>query len=246
MPPWSRPTSRTPAAASSARAGEQLIVRAVSRVRTAAEISALPVKFAGAVHPLTIGDLADVGIGTNVRTGAATENGEEALIGTALMVAGENSRTVAHRVGAKLAAIQAQLPAGFVLRPQYNRADLVDATVGTVEKNLFEGAVLVVAVLFVLLGNWRAALIVTAAIPLAFLFAITGMARFGISGQPDEPRRDRLRPHHRRGRWLSSKTSCAGSAHSSANSAACSRARNVTPPCSRPAGRLAVRCSSAC
>ncbi len=164
------------------RAGEQLIVRAVSRVQTAAEIAALPVKFAGAVRPLTVGDLADVGIGTNVRTGAAIENGEEALIGTALMVAGENSRTVAHRVGAKLASIQTHLPAGIVLRPQYNRADLVDATIRTVETNLFEGAVLVIAVLFALLGNWRAALIVTAAIPLAFLFAITGMARFGISG----------------------------------------------------------------
>jgi cobalt-zinc-cadmium resistance protein CzcA len=164
------------------RAGEQLIVRAVSRVQSAAEIAALPVKFAGGVRPLTVGELAEVGIGTNVRTGAATENGEEALIGTALMLAGENSRAVAHRVGEKLASIQAHLPAGMVLRPQYNRADLVDATIRTVETNLFEGAVLVVAVLFVLLGNWRAALIVTAAIPLAFLFAITGMARFGISG----------------------------------------------------------------
>src|SRR6478736_1033386 len=164
------------------RAVEQLIVRAVTRVQSAAEIAALPVKFAGGVRPLTVGDLADVGIGTNVRTGAATENGEEALVGTALMVAGENSRTVAHRVGEKLASIQSHLPAGIVLRPQYNRADLVDATIQTVEKNLFEGAVLVVAVLFALLGNWRAALIVTAAIPLAFLFAITGMARFGISG----------------------------------------------------------------
>jgi cobalt-zinc-cadmium resistance protein CzcA len=164
------------------RAGEQLIVRAVSRVQTVAEIAALPVKFAGGVHPLTVRDLAEVGIGTSARTGAATENGEEALVGTALMVAGENSRAVAHRVVAKLAAIQSHLPAGIVLRPQYNRADLVDATIGTVERNLFEGAVLVSAVLFALLGNWRAALIVTAAIPLAFLFAITGMARFGISG----------------------------------------------------------------
>lgn len=164
------------------RAGEQLIVRAVTRVQTAAEIAALPVKFAGGVRPLTVGELADVAIGTNVRTGAATEDGEEALVGTALMLAGENSRTVAHRAGQKLAAIQALLPAGVVLRPLYNRADLVDATVGTVQKNLFEGAVLVVAVLFALLGNWRAALIVTAAIPLAFLFALTGMARFGISG----------------------------------------------------------------
>jgi cobalt-zinc-cadmium resistance protein CzcA len=164
------------------RAGQQLIVRAVSRVHSAAEIAALPLKFAGGVQPLKVGDVADVAIGTNVRTGAATENGEEALIGTAMMLAGENSRTVAHRVRAKLAGIQSHLPAGVVLRAQYDRSDLVDATLRTVEKNLFEGAVLVVAVLFALLGNWRAALIVTAAIPLSFLFALTGMARLGLSG----------------------------------------------------------------
>ncbi len=164
------------------RAGEQLIVRAVSRVRTTAEIAALPVKFAGGVRALTVGDLAEVGIGGNVRTGAALANGEEALIGTAMMTAGGNSRTVAHRVAEKLATLPAHLPAGVVATPLYNRADLVDATIRTVEKNLFEGAVLVIAVLFALLGNWRAALIVSLAIPLSFLFAITGMARFGISG----------------------------------------------------------------
>ncbi len=164
------------------RAGEQLIVRAVSRVRTAAEIAALPVKFAGGVRALTVGDLADVGIGSNVRTGAASANGEEALIGTAMMTAGGNSRAIAHAVAEKLATLPAHLPPGVVVTPQYNRAELVDATIRTVEKNLFEGAVLVIAVLFALLGNWRAALIVSLAIPLSFLFAITGMARFGISG----------------------------------------------------------------
>jgi cobalt-zinc-cadmium resistance protein CzcA len=164
------------------RAGEQLIVRAVSRVQSASEIAALPVKFAGGVRPLTVGDLADVGIGTAMRTGAATENGEEALIGTALMLASENSRTVAHRVAEKIDSLKSHLPPGVEIRPQYNRADLVDSTIRTVEKNLFEGAVLVVAVLLALLGNWRAALIVATAIPLAFLFALTGMARFGISG----------------------------------------------------------------
>jgi cobalt-zinc-cadmium resistance protein CzcA len=165
------------------QAGEQLVVRAVSRVQSAAEIAALPVKFTGgAVRPLTVGDVADVGVGTNLRTGAATEAGEEALIGTVMMLAGENSRAVAHRVAEKLASLQAHLPPGMVLRPQYNRADVVDATIHTVQTNLLEGAVLVMAVLFALLGNWRAAFIVAAAIPLAFLFALAGMARFGISG----------------------------------------------------------------
>ena len=98
------------------------------------------------------------------------------------MLTGENSRAVAERVARKIAEIQKRLPPGIVLKPQYNRSELVDRTIRTVETNLFEGAVLVVVVLFALLGNWRAALIVATAIPLSILFAITGMARFGISG----------------------------------------------------------------
>ncbi len=161
---------------------KQLIVRSVGRVQSAAEIATLPLKFAAGVNPLLVRDVADVGIGTRVRTGAATVDGDEAVIGVAMMLSGENSRTVAHRVAEKLASLQSQLPAGIVVRPLFNRSDLVNATIGTVEKNLFEGAVLVVAVLLALLGHWRAALIVAAAIPLAFLCALAGMARFGISG----------------------------------------------------------------
>ncbi|QYM78234.1 CusA/CzcA family heavy metal efflux RND transporter [Horticoccus luteus] len=164
------------------RGGRQFFVRAVGRVQSAEEVAALPVKFSGTVQPLLVRDLADVGIGSAVRTGAATVEGEEAVIGTAMMLIGENSRTVARRVEQRLARIQAQLPAGVELRPLYQRSALIDATLRTVETNLFEGAILVIAVLFALLGNWRAALIVAAAIPLAFLCALIGLHRLGLSG----------------------------------------------------------------
>jgi heavy metal efflux system protein len=164
------------------RGTDQLIVRAVGRVSTTDEIASLPVKFAAGVKPLLVGDVADVAIGVRFRTGAATENGEEAVLGTAMMLAGQNSRVVAKAFGERLREIADRLPPGIEIRTQYDRADLVDRTVATVKKNLFEGAILVVAVLLVMLGNWRAALIVSAAIPLSFLFALTGMVQLGISG----------------------------------------------------------------
>lgn len=160
----------------------QLTVRTVGRVRTPSEIAGLPVKFAAGVKPILVGDVADVVIDSRFRTGAATENGEETILGTAMMLAGENSRTVARRFGERLRDVASHLPPGIELRTQYDRADLVDQTLATVEKNLFEGAVLVVVVLLLMLGNWRAALIVSAAIPLSFLFALTGMLQFGVSG----------------------------------------------------------------
>jgi cobalt-zinc-cadmium resistance protein CzcA len=161
---------------------EQLTVRTVGRVSTPEEIAGLPVKFAGGVKPLLVADVADVAIGSRFRTGAATENGEETILGTAMMLAGQNSRIVAHRFGERLREVQNRLPPGVEIRTQYDRADLVDRTVATVKKNLFEGAILVVAVLLTMLGNWRAALIVASAIPLSFLWALTGMVRLGISG----------------------------------------------------------------
>jgi heavy metal efflux system protein len=164
------------------RGTEQLIVRAVGRVGTTAEIAALPIKFAAGVKPVLVGDVADVAIGARFRTGAATENGEEAVLGTAMMLAGQNSRVVAKVFGERLEEIASRLPPGVEIRTQYDRADLVDRTVATVKRNLFEGAILVVVVLLGMLGNWRAALIVAAAIPLSFLFAITGMVQLGISG----------------------------------------------------------------
>jgi heavy metal efflux system protein len=160
----------------------QLTVRTVGRVRNVEEIAGLPVKFGGAVKPILVGDVAEVAIGSRFRTGAATENGEETILGTAMMLAGENSRVVAKRFGERVREIASRLPPGVEIRTQYDRADLVDRTVATVKKNLFEGAVLVVVVLLLMLGNWRAALIVSAAIPLSFLFALTGMVRFGVSG----------------------------------------------------------------
>ncbi|MBI5424063.1 MAG: efflux RND transporter permease subunit [Opitutae bacterium] len=163
--------------------GEQIAIRADSRVQTADEIANLPLKFRGAAAaPLLVRDVAEVGIGSSLRTGSATHNGREAVLGAALMLSGENSRIVARRVAEKLAEIKPRLPAGVTLETVYDRTDLVDRTIATVEKNLFEGAIFVVVVLLALLGNWRAALIVSLAIPLSFLFAITGMVRFGVSG----------------------------------------------------------------
>lgn len=161
---------------------EQLIIRSVGRVQTMEEIANLPIKFGAAVQPILVKDVADVGIGSKVRTGAATENGEEAVVGMAMMLTGENSRIVAKRVDERIKEVQSKLPSGVVLRTVYDRSALVDRTIGTVEGNLWEGAILVVVVLLALLGNWRAALIVASAIPLAFLFAMTGMVQGRLSG----------------------------------------------------------------
>ncbi|MEY4199578.1 MAG: Cobalt-zinc-cadmium resistance protein CzcA [Verrucomicrobiota bacterium] len=162
--------------------GETLTVRAAGRVQTVDEIERLPLKFGSRATPLRVRDLAEVGIGKAVRTGTATYNGEEALLGAALMLAGENSRLVAKRVDDKLKEIQPKLPSGVTIIPVYDRTVLVDRTIRTVETSLFEGAILVVVVLLVMLGNWRAALIVALAIPLSLLFAMTGMMQSGVSG----------------------------------------------------------------
>jgi cobalt-zinc-cadmium resistance protein CzcA len=164
------------------RGTEQLTIRAVSRVNTAEDIANLPLKFGAAVMPLLVKDVAAVTTGTKFRTGAATLNGHETVIGTTMMLAGENSRAVAERVKTRIAEIQTKLPEGVEIHIEYDRSQLIDRTIHTVETNLFEGAVLVVVVLLGVLGNWRAALIVAAAIPLSFLFALTGMLHFGISG----------------------------------------------------------------
>jgi heavy metal efflux system protein len=164
------------------RGGNQLTIRAVTRANTIEDIGNLPVKFAAGVKPLLVKDLADVTYGSRFRTGAATIDGEETVIGTTMMLAGENSREIAGRVKERLAEIQEKLPDNVQIQPQYDRSILINKTIHTVRNNLFEGAILVIAVLFALLGNWRAALIVTAAIPLSFLFAVTGMLKFGVSG----------------------------------------------------------------
>lgn len=162
--------------------GEQVVVRAAGRVQTAEEIANLPLKFGARATPLRVRDVAEVGIGKAVRTGTATYNGDEAVLGSALMLSGENSRLVAKRVDVKLREIQPKLPSGVKIIPVYDRTVLVDRTIRTVETSLFEGAVLVVVVLLVMLGNWRAALIVALAIPLSLLFAMTGMVQGRVSG----------------------------------------------------------------
>jgi len=162
--------------------GEQINIRVGGKVLSAGEIAGLPLRFRAGSQTLKIGDVAGVEVGPEVRTGSATYMGREAVLGAALMLLGENSRVVARRVAEKLEEIRPELPEGVAITTVYNRTDLVDRTIATVEKNLFEGAVFVVVVLLLLLGNWRAALIVSAAIPLSFLFAVCGMVQGGISG----------------------------------------------------------------
>ena len=164
------------------RGEDRVLIRGVSKVASSEDIANLPVKFAAGVEPLRVKDLAEVGIGSNVRTGCAVENGEEAVLGTVMMLVGENSRIISKRVEEKLAELQKKLPDGLEIRIQYARSEVVDRTIKTVEHNLFEGAILVIGVLLFLLGNWRAALIVALAIPLSFLFALIGMTFGGVSG----------------------------------------------------------------
>jgi len=164
------------------RDGEQLTIRSVGRVATAEDIAGLPIKFGAAVQPMRVADVAKVQWGTGFRGGAATMDGGEVVLGTVMMLMGENARVVCHRVAPRLEEVRGKLPPGMDITVVYERSELVEATVATVRKNLVEGAVLVVVVLLLLLGNWRAALIVSLAIPLSFLFAIGGMVQGGWSG----------------------------------------------------------------
>ncbi len=160
---------------------EQYLIRSTGLVTGMAEIRDIVVGGSDGV-PVRIRDVADVSIGKDLRTGAAMLNGREAVIGTAIMLMGENSRAVSHRVGNKMKEVNRSLPAGIQATTIYDRTNLVDATLETVRKNLMEGAILVIAILFLLLGNLRAALIVALAIPLSMLFAVTGMVHGKISG----------------------------------------------------------------
>lgn len=164
------------------RGAERFTVRTEARVTSAEAIAAIPVKFAGGILPLTVRDLATVTTGAAPRQGAATQNGRETVLGTVMMLVGQNSREVAMRVEDALPGIEAALPKGMVVDRQYSRADLVDRTIQPVEKNLGEGALLVALVLLFVMGNWRAALIVALVIPLAFLVTMGGMHALGVSG----------------------------------------------------------------
>lgn len=163
------------------RSGESYLVRADGRIRTADEISRTVVATRKGV-PVTVVQVAAVNIGGELRSGAASRNGYETVVGSALMLVGANSRTVARGVGHKLQEIGKTLPDGIAVVPTLDRSQLVVATISTVAKNLAEGALLVIVILFALLGNWRAALIAALVIPLSLLMSAIGMNSLGISG----------------------------------------------------------------
>ena len=159
---------------------EQLLVRVPGQVRTVEDLSRIVVATRDGV-PITVASIADVGIGKELRTGAATRDGEETVLGTAIMLIGANSRDVAAAVARQLAIVNDGLPAGVRAVPVYDRTTLVDKAMATVQKNLLEGALLVVVVLFALLGNLRAALLTALVIPIAMLMTISGMVETGVS-----------------------------------------------------------------
>ena len=162
------------------RNGQQLLVRSPGQLATIGDIEQVVIANRDGV-PVRVADVAEVAIGKELRTGAATRDGKETVMGTAMMLVGENSRAVAQAVAEKLEAIQPSLPDGVKVEAVYDRTALVDKAIATVEKNLLEGALLVIVVLFLLLGNLRAALITAAVIPLSMLATITGMVRSGVS-----------------------------------------------------------------
>jgi cobalt-zinc-cadmium resistance protein CzcA len=163
------------------RSGEQYLIRVPGQVSSIPEIEHIVVARRSG-QPVRIRDVADVVLGQELRTGAATENGREVVLGTVFMLIGENSREVSTRVASKLVEVNRSLPEGVVAKTVYDRTSLVDRTIATVQKNLVEGALLVIIILFLLLGNIRAALITAAVIPLAMLFTITGMVGNRVSG----------------------------------------------------------------
>ncbi|WP_115513705.1 MULTISPECIES: efflux RND transporter permease subunit [Xanthomonas] len=162
------------------RAGEQYLIRVPGQVADIAGLRKIVVANRDGL-PLRVSDVAHVLEGQELRTGAATKDGKEVVLGTAFMLIGENSRDVAQRTAARLQEIDKTLPEGVQVHPVYDRTKLVDRTIGTVQKNLLEGALLVIAVLFLLLGNLRAALITAAVIPLTMLLTISGMVENGVS-----------------------------------------------------------------
>ncbi|WP_445771988.1 efflux RND transporter permease subunit, partial [Rheinheimera sp.] len=162
------------------REGMQLLVRSPGQLTSLDDIANVIITQYDTI-PVKLSDVADVAIGKELRTGAATQDGKEAVLGTAMMLIGENSRTVARDVAQKLEQIKSSLPEGVIAEAVYDRTTLVDKAIATVSKNLLEGALLVIVVLFILLGNLRAALITAAVIPLSMLMTITGMVQAGVS-----------------------------------------------------------------
>ncbi|SOY68124.1 CusA/CzcA family heavy metal efflux RND transporter [Cupriavidus taiwanensis] len=162
------------------RRGEQYLVRVPGQVRSLEDIGDVIVGTAQG-QPIRVRDVATVQTGGELRTGAATENGREVVLGTVFMLIGENSRAVSQAVDRKMAEINRTLPKGVQAVTVYDRTTLVDKAIATVKTNLLEGAVLVIAILFLFLGNLRAALITALVIPLSMLFTFTGMVHYRIS-----------------------------------------------------------------
>lgn len=156
------------------RAGEQLLIRAPGQLSGVEDIANIVISNIQGTA-IRISSVADVVIGQELRSGAATQNGREVVLGTVFMLIGENSRTVSRAVAARLEQINRSLPAGVKAVTVYDRTNLVEKAIATVKKNLIEGAILVIAILFLFLGNIRAALITAMVIPLAMLFTFTGM-----------------------------------------------------------------------
>lgn len=160
--------------------GQQLTVRVPGMLSTVEDIQNITVSVKNGL-PIRVADVASVAIGHDLRTGAATYNGEETVLGIAMMMMSENSRTVAQAVDSKIKEIQLTLPKGVEIETVYDRTSLVNKAIKTVQKNLVEGAILVIVILFIFLGNFRAALITACVIPLSMLFTLTGMAEQNIS-----------------------------------------------------------------
>ncbi|CUJ28606.1 CusA/CzcA family heavy metal efflux RND transporter [Achromobacter xylosoxidans] len=162
------------------RKGEQYLIRAPGQVRSIDDIRDV-VLTAIDGQAIRIRDVADVSIGRELRTGAATDNGQEVVLGTVFMLIGENSRSVSQAVSARIDAINKTLPPGIKAVTVYDRSNLIDKAIATVKKNLLEGATLVIVILFLFLGNIRAALITAMVIPLSMLFTFTGMVTYKVS-----------------------------------------------------------------
>ncbi|WP_442112476.1 CusA/CzcA family heavy metal efflux RND transporter [Pseudomonas sp. NUPR-001] len=156
------------------RRGEQLLIRAPGQLAGIDDIANIVLANIDGT-PIRVRNVAEVGIGKELRSGAATENGREVVLGTVFMLIGENSRTVSQAVAQKLVEINRSLPPGVSAVTVYDRTNLVDKAIATVKKNLIEGAILVIVILFLFLGNIRAALITAMIIPLSMLFTFTGM-----------------------------------------------------------------------
>lgn len=160
--------------------GQQLTVRVPGMLTSIQDIQNVTVATKNGL-PIRVADVASVSIGHDLRTGGATYNGQETVLGIAMMMMGENSKTIAKAIDDKVQEIQRSLPQGVVIETVYDRSSLVDKAIKTVAKNLIEGAILVIVILFIFLGNFRAALITACIIPLAMLFTLTGMAEQKIS-----------------------------------------------------------------